>query len=390
MAQRWRVGGRKADVLVASAAGLLYALISRTIFFGKPLLTDEIIQLFQARIFASGRLWAPASPYPEFTSAMNLLDWGGKVYGQFPAGGPAMLAIGTLLHAEWLVGPVAAALGVFVFARLLRIVESRHGVALAALLLFAFAPFCAFLDGSMMNHVTTVTWLLVAALALAIATRTEVAVRSRRAGDGVRARDGGHHPSARRGRRSPCRRPSGWRSRRAWRACPTSGHCCWSGVGIAIPLAALLAVNAAQTGHPLLFGYIAMWGKSHALGFHEAPWGFPAHAGPWYRTGQSLSPAVADLVPRDAGAGAALCHGRPRAHPHASTAFDRYVLAGSGLLLLAYFAYWHDGFYLGPRFMLPLAPWLALWTARLPAALAERRIPLLVQRMVLAGGIAPW
>jgi hypothetical protein len=57
------------------------------------------------------------------------------------------------------------------------------------------------------------------------------------------------------------------------------------------------------------------------------------------------------------------------------------------LLLVAYFAYWHDGFYLGPRFLLPLAPWLALWTARLPAVLAERKLPLLGQRMVLAGGI---
>ena len=63
------------------------------------------------------------------------------MYGQFPAGGPAMLAIGTLLHIEWLVGPIAGALGVYAFARLLRIIEPRDGIALAALLLFAFAPF---------------------------------------------------------------------------------------------------------------------------------------------------------------------------------------------------------------------------------------------------------
>ena len=45
-------------------------------------------------------------------------------------------------------------------------------------------------------------------------------------------------------------------------------------------------------------------------------------------------------------------------------------LAGA-LLVGLYFAYWHDGFYLGPRFLFPLLPLLALWTARLPAVLRD-------------------
>jgi hypothetical protein len=44
---------------------------------------------------------------------------------------------------------------------------------------------------------------------------------------------------------------------------------------------------------------------------------------------------------------------------------DRVLLAGSALLVVLYFAYWHDGFYLGPRFFVCLLPALALWTARL-------------------------
>ena len=178
----------------------------------KPLLIDEIIQVYQARIFTSGRLWAVAPAHPEFTSTMLLLDWGGKVYGQFPAGGPAMLAIGTLLHSEWLVGPIFAAIGVYAFARLLRMVEVRNGVALAALLLLAFAPFCVFLDASMMNHVTTTTWLLVAALALVVATRSEAAVP--RAALAWASRSGWPPPSVRSTvRRSPCPPRRGWRSR---------------------------------------------------------------------------------------------------------------------------------------------------------------------------------
>ena len=43
---------------------------------------------------------------------------------------------------------------------------------------------------------------------------------------------------------------------------------------------------------------------------------------------------------------------------------DGVLLAGSALLVVLYFAYWHDGFYLGPRFFVCLLPALALWTAR--------------------------
>ena len=37
-----------------------------------------------------------------------------------------------------------------------------------------------------------------------------------------------------------------------------------------------------------------------------------------------------------------------------------------------YFAYWHDGFLFGPRFVFPLLPLLALWTARFPGLVRER------------------
>jgi len=43
---------------------------------------------------------------------------------------------------------------------------------------------------------------------------------------------------------------------------------------------------------------------------------------------------------------------------------DGVLLTGSALLVLLYFAYWHNGFYLGPRFFVCLLPALALWTAR--------------------------
>jgi hypothetical protein len=69
---------------------------------------------------------------------------------------------------------------------------------------------------------------------------------------------------------------------------------------------------------------------------------------------------------------------------------DGLLLGAAGLLLVLYFGYWHDGFYLGPRFVHGLLPALALWTARLPSALRERdgtgwRI---AERAVAYGGVA--
>ncbi|HPF62384.1 MAG: hypothetical protein KC544_05130 [Gemmatimonadetes bacterium] len=384
-AARWQDAGTGGDLLVAGVAGALYLVVALAVLSGRPLLIDEIIQVVQARIFAGGRLFLPAPAHPEFTAAMHLLDMGGKVYGQFPAGGPAMLALGVLVGAPWLVGPVAGALGVFALARTLRLVEPGRGTALAALLLYAFAPFPAFLAGSMMNHVTTTAWLLLGAWALARATR-DAAPRPRDAvamglalgiAATIRPLDGAAFalPAA------------GWLLVRAVRDRGQVAALLASGVGIAIPLGLLLAVNAAWTGDALRFGYIELWGRSHELGFHEAPWGF-AHTPA--RGVELINLYLLRLqtyfletpVPSLLFATAALALVRRPGR------FDRWVLAGSGLLLLSYFAYWHDGFYLGPRFLLPLAPWLAWWTARLPAVLRERAAPPLVERTVVLVGLA--
>ncbi len=384
IAARWRDAGARADAVVAIAVTGICAFIARTVLSARPLLIDEIIQLYQAGIFASGHLVAKAAPHPEFFSSMHLIDWGGKVYGQFPAGGAAMLAIGVLLHAAWLVGPVAAGAGVFLFARLVRRIEWRNRTALAALLLFAFAPFCLFLGGSMMNHVTETAWLLGAALSLAIATADEDAhpraalwcglalgmATSIRPVDGAvfaiptaiwllsRARRGGRHVTA----------------------------LLLSGAGVAIPVLVLLYVNTQQTGHALRFGYIEMWGKSHELGFHESPWG-PAHTPMRGLELVNLYLLRLQTYFFETPAPSLLFATFALAFVPRLSSFDKWMLACGGGLLLAYFAYWHDGFYLGPRFMLPLAPWIALWTARLPAVLDARGAPRGLVNGVVAAGI---
>jgi hypothetical protein len=53
------------------------------------------------------------------------------------------------------------------------------------------------------------------------------------------------------------------------------------------------------------------------------------------------------------------------------------------MLVLGYFAYWHDGFFLGPRFFYLLLPALVLWTARLPSIVRNRFPTLGADRVVL-------
>src|SRR5215207_4622330 len=64
-------------VIGSLAAFLVYALVASAVFSRLPIWSDELVQLVQAKTFASGRLWRPAWPTPEFYSALNVVDVNG-------------------------------------------------------------------------------------------------------------------------------------------------------------------------------------------------------------------------------------------------------------------------------------------------------------------------
>ncbi|MCE9602200.1 MAG: hypothetical protein K8S21_08315 [Gemmatimonadetes bacterium] len=363
-------GPRFAWVL-AGLAFVIYALIAQQVFSGNPLLVDEIVQVLQARWYAAGHLSVPTPPIREFFSLLHVVDLGDRTYSQFPAGGPAMLALGTLLGGEWLVGPIVGALSVLLFARLLALLEpgASRGWHRGTTALFALTPFGAFMFGSHMNHATTLVWLLLATVALGLATARDdaspvwglVAGVALGAAASIRPMDGAAFalPAA------------GWLLWRARLGARPLMTLLLSGVGIALPLGALMWVNLRTTGRPLLFGYDLLWGAGHGVGFHRSPWG-PIHTPlrglelvGLYFTRLSIylfeTPFPA-LVP----AAMALWL-RPVLRP-----LDRFLFASALLVIIGYWAYWHDGFYLGPRFMFSLLPVLVLWSARSWLAISER------------------
>lgn len=356
-------------VIVASLAALAYSIVAYVILGGRPLNLDEIVQVLQAQIFAQGRLSLPLSQHPAFFSSMNVVETQGRYFAQFPAGGPAMLMIGVLAGATWIVGPLCGALTVVAFATYLEVAEPRSGVALGALLIFAFAPFVAFVSGSHMNDVTSLMWTTVGIASMA------AVVTSRSPRPAVAFLSGlafGCAATIRPVDAFAFALPAGvWYLARALRARERWLDAAPAAVGVAIPMATLLWINVHTTGAPLLFGYEALWGKVHNLGFHAAPWGTvhtPARGleliNIYFLKLQTYAyesplPSLVPLI------GALLLTRR-------LSALDRYLLAGSGLLVSLYFCYWFGGFYHGPRFVYFLMLPIALWTARFLPLLAER------------------
>lgn len=361
----WRVA-----LAISAAAFVLYCIIALATFSGRPLLIDEIVQVLQAYDLAEGRLTHPVQLPREFYSILHVVDTGARGYGQYPFGGPALLVPGVLLGATWIIGPLIGAACVYLFWMLLGRTDPLASVAWrrATTGLFAFAPWGAFMFGSHMNHSASLLWLLVALVCLAEATRGD---RSPGWGLGtglalglaatVRPLDAALFAI-----------PAGlWLLSRVRRGRAAVATLLWSGVGIAFPVTLLLLANLRTTGHPLTFAYDVLWGDSMALGFHASPWGLPHTPArgveliSLYLTRLNTvlfeTPFPALLVP---------AAGLWLAAPLRS--LDRYLLASSALLFVGYWAYWHDGNYLGPRFLFPLLPVLIIWSARAVPAVRDR------------------
>ena len=153
-------------------------------------------------------------------------------------------------------------------------------------------------------------------------------------------------------------------------------------IGLSVPLAAVIWVNLQTTGSPLQFGYEALWGSSHGLGFHVAPWG-DAHTP--QRGVELLSSYVTrlnvylfelpfpSLLPVIAALALVTTFG----------GIERYLIVATVLHALLYFAYWHDGFFLGPRFVVPWLPLLVVLCVRLGGHAAWTR-----SRFTLRAGVA--
>ncbi|MEW2915907.1 hypothetical protein AB1A64_02445 [Ruegeria sp. ANG10] len=147
---------------LAIFATLVSATLAWTAFDRVPHVEDELCYLFQARIFASGALWSPAPP----EAAQPALDYflldirDDRWLSVFAPGWSAVLSLGVLIGAPWLVNPLLTGASVWLTHDILRRTVSRERADLVALLM-ATSPWVLAVGASLMAHSATVFMVLV-------------------------------------------------------------------------------------------------------------------------------------------------------------------------------------------------------------------------------------
>ena len=144
--------------MIALAGGALALAVQSQLFGNIPHITDASSHWFQSRIFASGRLAAPAPPCPaaffQHNVVVGLQDLWHTKY--FPG------------QALWLIWPLRLAsmplaFGVFLLAahRVMR-ASLDPAAARTALVLMAVSPLLLLLAGSFMSHMPLLMWMALA------------------------------------------------------------------------------------------------------------------------------------------------------------------------------------------------------------------------------------
>lgn len=350
--------------LAAGACGLAALGMAWYAFSGMPFTSDEMAHQWHARILLGGRLAAVTEQWPEFFNTAPVWDRDHRWFSQYPVGGPAFIALGLAFGAAWLVNPLCLSVaGWQLYAFLRR--AAGEPVARVTTLLFVASPMVLIMAGSQMNHVPVLALSLVALNALARWTDARTGDRRARVRDAailggamgvmatVRPLDALVMAMVVGGFQLWMARADASR----WRSLFVQAL-----VG-ALPVALLLWANAQTTGHPMLFAYDALNGPEHRLGFHVDPNG-TTHTpvrGLTYASGYLLRlsrylfewplPGMLFVV-----TGMATLRRARR--------WDALFAALIAGFLIAYAAYWFDGFFAGPRFLYTAVPAFIYFTAR--------------------------
>jgi 4-amino-4-deoxy-L-arabinose transferase-like glycosyltransferase len=337
-------------------------------YAGRGFTGDEMAMTWHARMLAAGHLAIPAPAHPEFFNTVSVLEREGRWFSQYPIGGPALLAAGMLVGAVWLVHPLLLGVAAWQFYRFARRAFGEL-TARAAAMLFALTPFVLVLGATQMNHTPALAFTLLALAELAAWDDERPRRRAlHAAGIGLAV---GAIALVRPLDAALVALPIGVfqlaRVRHDRRRTASLVVQCLAG---AVPVALLLWANARTTGSPLLFGYDAAHGPAHALGFHLDPNGemHSPRRGLVFASGYLMRfnrflfewPLPALLV---------VCAVLWRLRR--ATRWDALLLGLLASFLAGYAAYWHNGFFDGPRFLFPVAPVLVLYAARAPEAAAQ-------------------
>lgn len=369
-------------VSLAVLATFAAAFYARFCFSGQPFTTDEMAQQWQARILLSGRLAAVPETYREFFNTAPVFDRDGRWFSQYPVGGPAFIAAGLRFGLEWLVNPILLGVATWCLYRFLKAAVGEL-TARVTTLLFVISPMVLIMAASQMNHVPALTFTLLALAALAEWDQATDRNRQIICGAIVGASIGvvalvRPLDAALVGVAVGAFQLWRWAADR-----PRSISLLVQLAMGAIPIALLLWSNARTTGQPLSFGYDALNGPEHRLGFHLDPAGqmhTPEHglvlvSGYMMRLSRYLLewpvPGTLLIVV------GLVAVGRP-------TRWDVLLASLIAMFLIAYGAYWFDGFFSGPRFLFTVVPAFLYFIVRGMMSVGSALPRPVVQRVYLA------
>ena len=348
---------------------LVTVILSTLIFDNIPHVQDTIAQIFQARIFASGRVTVPLPPLPEFFQYFyDNMIFTDRWYSQYPPGHPFFLMLGLFIGAPWLVNPLFAAFSAVLLYKSAFYYFGEKEARISTLL-FCVSPFILIMSASFMNHVSTLFFLLLALYTLrkallcngtgfALVTGLALGIIFNiRPGDGFALLF-----------------PLGLYLLIGSLKQRQYGLLAGFGVGFACMIAVALGYNFLTTGDPFLFGYTVRWGKGHTIGFSDIQvMGRPLHsyARGWMYTIRnavalnqnlfewpfpSMVPLYLLAVP----------------YIFRKTYNDYFFFCGLLAGPAFYFFYFFQDLCLGPRFFYITLPFLLVLSARAILFLIER------------------
>jgi hypothetical protein len=358
----FRTQDARFDAVLAGTLVAISVMVSWAAFDLEPVIQDSQAQLFHARIFLRGQLVAPSPPGPAHFLADHVIVEP-AFYSQYPPGHTALLALGLLAGAPFLVNPLLGGIALLLLRRVGEAFYDRATGRRAALLALA-SPFVIGMSSEAMNHASALVLVLVGLLAIA---RTSTLGPRAAAWSALGGLALGAVLLVRPVTVIALGLPLGALAVHRLRARPAL---LLPGLATAaLGAALLLAFNAATNGDPLRMGYVVRWGPSHSLGFHASPWGTP-HT-PLRGLDHTLSNLVGASVFLFGGAFPALALvalGTWRERGRLAT----WALVGMPVCVLAlYFFYFYQDLIFGPRYLYEASPALFLLAARGLVALSE-------------------
>lgn len=150
--------GKKANIPLPVIGAALFVFIfcnlfSFFIFEHIPHVNDEIAYLFQAKLFLSGKLYAPSPCAKEAFDFPHMIN-NGRWYSIYPPGYPFLLMLSLIFKVPWVLNPLLASIAILLFYLIGKEIYNQK-TGLLASLLGSVSIWFLLMSSTMMSHTSS-------------------------------------------------------------------------------------------------------------------------------------------------------------------------------------------------------------------------------------------